>query len=132
MTTPLIHKIKINKIIYLLFYYIFYLLFYIYYTSFYKSKQSIIPYLWCVFSDFSNKCSDIFFHIFIRIFQLGFKLTTLVVIGTDYTGSCKSNYHTITTMTTPLIHKIKINKIIYLLFYYSLRFPPPIKLIITK
>ena len=27
----------------------------------------------------------------------GFKLTTLVVIGTDCTGSCKSNYHTITT-----------------------------------
>jgi hypothetical protein len=25
--------------------------------------------------------------------------TTLVVIGTDCTGSCKSNYHTITTMT---------------------------------
>jgi hypothetical protein len=23
----------------------------------------------------------------------GFKLTTLVVIGTDCTGSCKSNYH---------------------------------------
>ena len=29
----------------------------------------------------------------------GFKLTTLVVIGTDFTSSCKSNYHTITTMT---------------------------------
>jgi len=29
-----------------------------------------------------------------------FKLTTLVVIGNDYTGSCKSNYYTITTMTT--------------------------------
>ena len=28
-------------------------------------------------------------------------LTTLVVIGTDCIGSCKSNYHTImTTMTT--------------------------------
>ena len=27
----------------------------------------------------------------------GFELTTLVVIGTDCTGSCKSNYHTITT-----------------------------------
>ena len=27
----------------------------------------------------------------------GFKLTTLVVIGTDCTGSCKSNYRTITT-----------------------------------
>ena len=23
----------------------------------------------------------------------GFELTTLVVMGTDYTGSCKSNYH---------------------------------------
>ncbi len=27
----------------------------------------------------------------------GFELTTLVVIGTDYIGSYKSNYHTITT-----------------------------------
>jgi hypothetical protein len=26
---------------------------------------------------------------------------TLVVIGTDYKGSCKSNYHTITTATVP-------------------------------
>jgi len=29
----------------------------------------------------------------------GFELTTLVVIGTDYTGSCKFNYHTITATT---------------------------------
>ena len=28
-----------------------------------------------------------------------FKLSTLEVIGTDFTGSCKSNYHTITTAT---------------------------------
>jgi hypothetical protein len=28
----------------------------------------------------------------------GFELTTLVVIGTDCIGSCKCNYHTITTM----------------------------------
>ena len=27
----------------------------------------------------------------------GFELTTSVVIGTDCTGSCKSNYHTIKT-----------------------------------
>ena len=27
----------------------------------------------------------------------GLKFTTLAVIGTDWTGSCKSNYHTITT-----------------------------------
>ena len=33
----------------------------------------------------------------------GFELTTLVVIGTDCIGSCKSNYHMITTTTTPNI-----------------------------
>ena len=32
-----------------------------------------------------------------------FELTTLVVIDTDYIGSCKSNYHTTTTMTAPKI-----------------------------
>jgi hypothetical protein len=31
----------------------------------------------------------------------GFELTTFVVIKTDYTGSCKSNYHTITTTMAP-------------------------------
>jgi hypothetical protein len=31
-----------------------------------------------------------------------FELTTLVVIGTDCIGSCKSNYHTITVMMAPL------------------------------
>ena len=30
-----------------------------------------------------------------------FKLTTLVVIGTDCIDSCKSNYHMITTMKAP-------------------------------
>ena len=30
-----------------------------------------------------------------------FELTTLVVIGTDCIGSCKSNYHRIATMTAP-------------------------------
>ena len=30
----------------------------------------------------------------------GFELTTLVLICTDCIGSCKSNYHTITTTTT--------------------------------
>jgi len=32
---------------------------------------------------------------------VGFELTTLLVIDTDYIGSCKSSYHT--TTTTPLI-----------------------------
>ena len=31
----------------------------------------------------------------------GFEITMLVVIGTDCIGSCKSNYHTITTTTAP-------------------------------
>ena len=32
----------------------------------------------------------------------GFALTTLVVIGTDCTGSCKFYYHTITITTAPI------------------------------
>ena len=32
------------------------------------------------------------------------ELTTLVIIGTDCTGSCKSNYHTITATTAPRRH----------------------------
>ena len=34
-----------------------------------------------------------------------FELSTSVVIGTDYTGSCKSNYHTITTTTAPRMQR---------------------------
>ena len=32
---------------------------------------------------------------------MGFKLTTLKVIGTDFTGSCKSYYYTINATMTP-------------------------------
>ena len=35
---------------------------------------------------------------------VGFGLTTLMVIGTDCTCSCKSNYHTITTTAASIIH----------------------------
>jgi len=37
------------------------------------------------------------------LYRMGFELTTLVVIRTDFTSSCKSNYHTITVMTNPII-----------------------------
>jgi hypothetical protein len=37
----------------------------------------------------------------VQLVRVEFELTTLVVIGTDCTGSCKSNYQTITTMTAP-------------------------------
>ena len=40
-----------------------------------------------------------FYHIMLP--WAGFELTTSVVVGTDYIGSCKSNYHKImTTMAT--------------------------------
>ena len=39
----------------------------------------------------------------VHLAWVGFELTTLVVIGTDCIGSCKSNYHMITTTTTPNI-----------------------------
>jgi hypothetical protein len=41
-----------------------------------------------------------FYHIMLYISSwLRLKLTTIVVIGTNCFGSCKSNYHTITAMT---------------------------------
>jgi len=36
-----------------------------------------------------------------HILLYGVHLATSVVIGTDCIGSCKSNYHTITTTTAP-------------------------------
>jgi hypothetical protein len=37
----------------------------------------------------------------VHLVWAGFELTMLVVINTDCIGSCKSNYHTIMTMTAP-------------------------------
>ena len=37
----------------------------------------------------------------VHLAWIGFELTTLVVIGTDCIDSCKSNYHKITSETTP-------------------------------
>jgi hypothetical protein len=45
-----------------------------------------------------------------------FKLTTSVVIGTDCIGSCKSNYHTITTTTAPfIIRECNVTSLVYML-----------------
>jgi hypothetical protein len=41
---------------------------------------------------------------------MGFELTTLVVIGTDCRGSCKSNYHMIMTTKAHKIIKSSTNK----------------------
>ena len=44
----------------------------------------------------------------VHLARVGFELTTLVVIGTDCTGSCKSNYHMIMNMSATLIYIIII------------------------
>ena len=48
-----------------------------------------------------------FYHIMLYTFPWSiFESTSSVVIGTDCIGSCKSNYHTITATTAPLLYRI--------------------------
>jgi hypothetical protein len=52
------------------------------------------------------------------------KFTTLMMKGTDCTGSCKSNYHTITTTTVPRrdikCFEYKYTTCIYLYKFYMI------------
>ena len=51
-----------------------------------------------------SQVTDKHYHIMLYTLPWSrFELTTSVVIGTDCIGSCKSNYHTITATTAPIL-----------------------------
>ena len=55
--------------------------------------------------EYPEKITDKIFHIMLyreHLIRGGFEVTTLVVIFTDCTGSCISNYHTIMATTAPI------------------------------
>ena len=51
----------------------------------------------------TNKIYHIMLYYWVHLVWAGFKLTTLVLIGTDCIGSNKSNYHAITTAVLQMI-----------------------------
>ena len=72
-------------------------------------------------SQVTDKLDHIMLHR-VHITLVVFELTALVVIGTDCTCSCKSNYHTLTTTTALKVICLPIFEEICRLFWFWQRF----------
>jgi ketosteroid isomerase-like protein len=74
-----------------------------------------------------HNITEILLKVVLNTIRTGFELTTIVVIGTDCTGSCKSNYHTITTTTAPFEYRYAVlwnidNAKVYSIQHYVIKF----------
>jgi len=58
----------------------------------------------------------------VHLARAGFELTTLVVIGTDCTGGCRSNYHTSTTAPSHVLRRLIHYAACWISFYEAQTF----------
>ena len=69
-----------------------------------KAFSTIFQFYWLSKQEYQEKITYKLYHIMlyrVHLTMKGFELTTLVVIGTECTDSCKSNYHTMTVTADP-------------------------------
>ena len=92
-----------------------------FYARFSRTKDYIIGIYWWrkpedpkKTTEVSSQVTDKPYHI--MLYTLPW--STSVVISTDFIGSCKSNYHTMTDTTAPTISRVSI-KVQFLISYFS-------------